>query len=255
MITKDQLDQLAKRKKINQTTIFREYLQILFLSHLYSDSASKRIYFKGGTAIHLIFGAPRFSEDLDFTVEEREVNFTPFIGKIFKKIQDEGQIMIKEKKSIAGKSFLLTAQPSILPHQTFVKLDFSFRERVLYPQQSTITTDYPIIFTSYVYHLSKEEIFAEKIRALMTRKKGRDIYDLWYLATQEVRVNNDLIREKLKYYKLDQITNKAILEKIRQLGVKEFVSDIRPFVPIAERDDLPEFFAYIQKFLEEKLTV
>ena len=68
MITQDQVETLAKKYKINATTIFREYLQILFLQKLYQKTPSQNIFFKGGTAIHLIYGAPRFSEDLDFSV-------------------------------------------------------------------------------------------------------------------------------------------------------------------------------------------
>ena len=43
-------------------------------------------------------------------------------------------------------------------------LDFSFREKVFQPSKSTFDTVYPVIFTSFIYHLSSEEICAEKIR-------------------------------------------------------------------------------------------
>jgi len=68
---------------------------------------------------------------------------------------------------------LLKAKPAVLPYETFVNLDFSFREKIIFPQKSIIKTDYPILFTSYVYHLSKDEIFAEKIRALLTKRQGK----------------------------------------------------------------------------------
>ena len=60
MITKNQIHSLAKKNKINETTIFREYLQILFLSDLYSKKQSKSIFFKGGTAMRIIYQSPRF---------------------------------------------------------------------------------------------------------------------------------------------------------------------------------------------------
>ena len=75
MITKEQIHFLAKKKKINEATVFREYLQLLFLSKLYTKKQSENIFFKGGTALHLIYKAPRFSEDLDFTVELKEKDF------------------------------------------------------------------------------------------------------------------------------------------------------------------------------------
>ena len=156
----------------------------------------------------------------------------------------------KKRKTIAGKRFLLTAYPSVLPYKTFINLDFSFREKVLQPQKSIIQTDYPVIFTSYLYHLSKEEIFAEKIRALLTRRKGRDIYDLWYLSTRGVVINSDLVQAKAKYYKLENITKEKIVERISQFSEKDFILDLTPFIPLHERTRLPHFFAYIKNYLK-----
>lgn len=253
MITRDQVSLLAKKHQINETTIFREYLQLLFLSRFYSFPESREVFFKGGTALHLIYKAPRFSEDLDFTVELGKKRFLDFIKRVFQKASKEIDVDFKERRTIIGRRFLLTAHPSILPYKTFVNLDFSFREKVLEPHKSIIETDYPILFTSYVYHLSKEEIFAEKIRAVLTREKGRDIYDLWFLLNRGVSVDSKLIKEKLKYYHLKRIEIKTIIERIEQFPEKKFVQDIRPFVPVNERNKLPQFFAYLKSYLKEKL--
>lgn len=253
MITKEQIHSLAKEKKINETVIFREYLQLLFLNELYFQNQSKNIFFKGGTALHLIYNSPRFSEDLDFTVEMGEKKFSEFIQKLFLSLSKKETVSFKEKKSVAGKRFLLTAEPSILSYKTFVNLDFSFREKVLEPQKSIIETKFPIIFTSYIYHLSKEEIFAEKIRTLLTRTKGRDLYDLWYLINQDVLLKQKLIRKKLKYYHLENIKKQEILKKIKKFSKKDFILDLRPLVPINQRDRLENFFDYIQDYLQKRL--
>lgn len=253
MITRSQIDFLAKKNKINETTILREYLQILFLSELYSVSQSKNIFFKGGTALHLIYKAPRFSEDLDFTAQLKKKDFLTVIWKLFDSLSKKEAIEFKERKTIAGKRFLLTAKPVVLPYKTFVNLDFSFRERILDPKKSIIETDYPVLFTSYVYHLSKDEIFAEKIRALLTRVQGRDLYDLWYLMTQGAKMDKDLVKEKLKYYHLEKTSKAQILETINQFSKKDFVLDMRPFVPIDERKKLGTSFDYIKNYLKEKI--
>lgn len=254
MMTIDQLKELSKKSKISDGVIFREYLQILFLSIFYSLNQSERIFFKGGTAVHLIYKAPRFSEDLDFTVELNEKDFLALLNTVFEKISLQEHIDFKERKTIAGKRFLMSSHPSILPYKTFVNLDFSFREKALQVQKSIIQTDYPVIFTSYVYHLSKEEIFAEKIRALLTRKKGRDIYDLWYLASLGAIFESKLIVEKLKYYKLGGTSKKEMLERVSQFTEKDFILDLKPFIPVHEREKLPEFFNYIKKYLKEQLS-
>ena len=221
MITKEQIYSLAKKDKINETTIFREYLQLLFLSELYSKKQGSDIFFKGGTALHLIYKAPRFSEDLDFTVELREKDFLAFIQKLLDTISKKEAIKFKERKTLTGKRFLLTALPMVLPYKTFINLDFSFREKILNPQKSIIETEYPVLFTSYVYHPSIDELFAEKIRALLTRVKGRDLYDLWYLTTQGAQVDKDLVKEKLKYYQLEEVSKDKISERIEHFPKKE----------------------------------
>lgn len=253
MITKEQVITLSKKYKINESVVFREYLQVLFLSKFYNFPKSQKVFFKGGTALHLIYKAPRFSEDLDFTCELTESDFFSLINRVFAELTKEADVKFKERETIAGKRFLLTAERSVLPDKTFVNLDFSFREKVICPQKSIIETDYPVLFTSFVYHLSLSEIWAEKIRAVMTRKKGRDLYDLWYLSTKKTAADNDLIKKKLKYYGLEKIRKAEIINRINQFPEKDFVLDMRPFVPTNEREKLPALFSYIKDYLNEKL--
>ena len=139
MITQEQVATLAKKNKINETVIFREYLQILFLQKLYQKTPSQKIFFKGGTAIHLIYQAPRFSEDLDFSVTSSMTEFNAYIATVLKRMEDEEGVTWKEKKSISGKQFLLAAE-DILPYKTYIALDFSFREKVFSSERSVLQT-------------------------------------------------------------------------------------------------------------------
>jgi len=254
MITKDQISSFARKFKTNESTVYREFLQILFLNKLYKNEKSSQVFFKGGTAIHFLFGAPRFSEDLDFTVTYSENEFLSLINLIFKEFVKEGEFSFKERKTITGKRFLLTANHDVLPYATFINLDFSFREKVIQPSKSTIDTPYPVIFTSFIYHLSSEEICAEKIRALLTRKKGRDLFDLWFLTSQGVAINNVIVKEKLKYYQKTNYTNTELLNSIKKISEKEFETDMKPFIPIDDRNKLKERYEYIQSYLINKLS-
>ncbi|MCL5090907.1 MAG: nucleotidyl transferase AbiEii/AbiGii toxin family protein [Patescibacteria group bacterium] len=255
MITKDQLTVLAKEFKTNEATVLREYLQVWFLSRLYSFNGSEQIFFKGGTALHLIFGAPRFSEDLDFTVQVNLDCFDNFIKSVFATLFQEEEVEFKEKKTLSGRRFLLTAKPSGLNYPVFINLDFSFREKVLSPEKSIIKTEFPVLFTSYIYHLSAPEILAEKIRAIMTRKKGRDLYDLWFLASKNILPEEKLVKEKLRYYGLEKITEEEIFRRIETFPKKEFVLDLRPFVPLNEREKLEDFFDYLKDYLSKTLEI
>lgn len=254
MITNDQIKSFARRFNTNESTVFREYLQILLLNKLYKQEDSSKVFFKGGTAIHLLFGAPRFSEDLDFTVELPEAKFILFINSVFDEISKEEEISFKERATIAGKRFLLTAKPGVFTFATFINLDFSFREKVMQPRKSTFETAYPVIFTSFIYHLSPEEICAEKIRAILTRQKGRDYFDLWFLMSKGASISSELVKKKLQYYKITGSQVKPLIKKIQEFPTKEFVADLRPFVPINERGELEKRFEYIKAYLSDKFN-
>ena len=65
--SRDSLKQQATQWQTNLLNVAREYVQNLFLSHLYGFPESDTLVFKGGTALRILYGSPRFSEDLDFT--------------------------------------------------------------------------------------------------------------------------------------------------------------------------------------------
>ncbi len=254
MLTKDQLIDLTKKYKINESVILREYIQLLVLNKIYSFPKSLNIFFKGGTCIHLVYKAPRFSEDLDFTVNMEEKDFLDFIKIPFKELEKENNFIIKEKKSISGKSFLLTYKTDLIDGDVFVKFDFSFREKVLDPKQNIIETDFPVLFNNYINCLSEKEILSEKIRATLTRDKGRDYYDLWYLFSKNVNLNYSFIEKKLKFYGLVLSKDKIELkDKLLNINEKGFIIDLRPFVPVNEREKLGEFCKYIKDFILKKI--
>jgi len=255
MINRDQLTELVKKYHTNETIIAREYLQHLFLSVFYQHPNSSQVIFKGGTALHVIFGAPRFSEDLDFTVNLAEGKFLKLVSDVFKELSAFGGISFKERETFTGKRFLLTAKLPIIKFAIFINLDFSFREKSVLFEKTTIKTEYPILYKSYVYHYSKEEIFAEKIRAILTREKGRDIYDLWYLLNIGVKVDPMLVADKVKYYDLENIQKKDVLARINNFSEKKFIEDLRPFVAEQERNHLGELFRFISDYLDQNLPL
>jgi len=254
MLDSDQLRKLSKILKTNETIVAREYIQLLFLKELYDKNFSKDVFFKGGTCIRLVLGGRRFSEDLDFTVSSDKEGFNLFLAKFLKKLTKLYGFDFKRRKTLAGEKYMLTSVSSIIDYKIFVDLDFSFREKVLSPASSIITTDYPVIFTSFVNHLSAEEILAEKIRAILTRDKGRDIYDLWFLLSKNTKIDKEMINEKLKYYDSAPFEPKKLISKIKSFNKDKFILDVRPFVPIDEREKLTSFFDYTVAFLSDKLS-
>lgn len=254
MLTKNQLNDLAKKHKINESVILREYIQLLALNKIYSFSKSSNIFFKGGTCLHLAYKAPRFSEDLDFNVNMDQDDFSDFIKIPFKELEKENGFIIKEKKTLAGKTFLLKYETALIGGTIYVKFDFSFRETTLDPKKNIIETDFPVLFNNYINCLSEEEILSEKVRAILTRNKGRDYYDLWFLLGKNINLNFDFINKKLKFYNTSLSGDKKELKnKVEKLDAADFAVDLRPFVPIKERDKLKEFCGYIKDFILRKI--
>lgn len=248
MIDSFQLKSLVKKYLTNQTTILREYVQLSFLSTLYGLEGSQNVFFKGGTALRLVFGAKRFSEDLDFNVEMKEKEFEGLLKLTFKDFEKKEPVEFKQRKTVAGKKYLMTLNPKIVSYKLFISLDFSFREKAIKSERSSLATEYPVVFSSYVYHLSKEEILAEKVRAIMSRSAGRDIYDLWFLLSGGAKIDEALVKKKLAYYDL-KYNKESLVKKITGFKTKDYVLDLRPFVEISQRGKLGEQFEYIKDFV------
>lgn len=68
--------------------ILREYLQSLILDIIYKSQYGRRLVFLGGTALRIVHGNTRFSEDLDFdNVGLNEDDFTIAKKSLFSLIQ------------------------------------------------------------------------------------------------------------------------------------------------------------------------
>lgn len=245
MITKEQIQTLSKKKKIDQDTILREYIQIIFLKELYQEKSSQKIYFKGGTALHLLFSTPRFSMDLDFTSELSSSSLKKIVKKAVERVGSEiPDITLKESKKKTNDSFskILSYYPKKRKHPLNVVVDFSLREKPVKPVQKTVLeTDFPITGLPVIIHLAWEEIMAEKIRALLVRGKGRDLYDIYYLLVKDINIDWKMVREKMKIYP-EKLRKKASPKTFKQAILDFDNSDIKrdlgQFLPKPERENL-----------------
>lgn len=240
MLDHTTLKTLAQTNEIDQYSILREYLQIKFLSEFYKNKQLKQTYFKGGTALRLIFDSSRFSEDLDFTsLISLERIKTILVQTTHKLATEFPQLTIKKLATIQGYSTKLYLPVDFAQQPLTIKLDFSFRGSVLEPMTSPLTTDLPIKGISLVEHLSKRELLAEKVRAILHRDKGRDIFDLWFLLQQKVEFDQQFINTKLEFYH-ESYQHDAFIKKIKSFDQKKLSQDIKKFLPQSERNIVPE---------------
>jgi predicted nucleotidyltransferase component of viral defense system len=167
MMTTEQIGELARHFKIDEASIAREYVQLLFLRSFYALKESRHVFFKGGTAIH----------------------------------------------------FHLT-----------IRLEFSQREKTLTKAVSLIETPFPLVSYPLVVHLDAEELLSEETRAILSRGKGRDYFDFWYLLSKGTPLREDYIREKMKWYGKDY-RQEELTEIIADVNEKALYNDLAKFLP------------------------
>lgn len=189
MMTIESLEKLARQ---HQTSVFpnvmREYFQHVFLSQLYKLSEAEQVLFKGGTALRIIYGSPRFSEDLDFSlVGIRPGQVKSFVEELFVRvlatIERAGiQVALGEKFGATSGGYVGRATfraPNGQPVR--VEMNVSARNgRRLRGEVDSVANDFVPTYT--VVHLPQSELVEEKVfGALRERQKPRDFYDLYYL--------------------------------------------------------------------------
>jgi len=229
MITKDQIKNLSGIFQIDEFSIFREYLQLTFLSYLYQEKEASKIVFKGGTALRLLFGSPRFSEDLDFSTNYNDLEIIKLLKKIEEKINKElsGLTIKSLHKGKKGIRFRITYRQDDFKYPFSIRLDFHRQKSILNTQISTLTTQFPIMIFSQIFHLSGEGILIEKFEALNSRKKGRDIFDIWFLLSKGVKLKS-FEDKTIKILKLfPQVVLEKDLGKFLPRSQKQIISSLK----------------------------
>lgn len=241
MITKEQIQELSKKLSIDWYSILREYMQVVFLATLYEDKLSQEVFFKGGTAIRLLLNSFRFSEDLDFTTKLSSNEIENLIHKTVEKVNLViPNVSFKKLKSI-HKSFTGTINyiSEEYKYPLNIHLEFSYRENPLTQMESVLETSFPVSPYPLVIHLSWREIFAEKIRALMTRAKGRDLFDIWYLTSKGIEIDLKLINKKMELYN-KKVSKEDIINKIKSFKEEILINDLNKYLPSTHRKMTPK---------------
>ena len=235
MITDEFLVKKSNQYRIDRTVIIREYLQLVFLNYFYQKN--NEIYFKGGTAIRFLFNSFRYSEDLDFTCKDKGVDVLKYLESILGFIENESgfEISLEEEKHYAdfSKRYILKFKPNQLLKQPLrIKLDFSFREKPLEPTISLLSTsDYPIALMPLIQSYSKREILSEKVRAMFTRNKPRDVFDLWFLLKQGTIIDWKMVKKKMEYYPGVEYSKEVLRDHLSKVDEKIFERDLGQFLP------------------------
>jgi len=211
------------------------------LKAIYSDSfLSERLYLKGGTALNKLYikETSRLSVDLDFNaIGEKER-----VLKERKAVRSKITERLKEQDSnykIGSRSrYELTTIHAIYDslfggEKQRIKIEISNIER--FAILGRAKKDITIPFSNERFWVSTyepEELIATKLRALYSRLKGRDIYDLYFASDLEL---DEVILRKLViyyFYRSKKIFTPGLLFKnIREkFESRKYVDDVSGFI-------------------------
>lgn len=198
-------EELAKKLQTSPEQVAREEYELFFLRDLFGSSFGPNLVFKGGTALRLVYGSPRFSDDLDFSVLKR-INTETFV-KVIRGIGNRyPTVSISDVRRKKNTLFALTKiKEKFLPLAFSIKIEISTRPvnwkaGVDYLVKTLASEANPVAVIGQTASLPR--IKKDKQEALKTRKRGRDLYDLWYVSSQlgeELKIpRHEISLKKLK---------------------------------------------------------
>jgi predicted nucleotidyltransferase component of viral defense system len=188
-MNKQLADDLQKRLGISQEQIVREEYEMIILKQLFESELGKCFVFKGGTALRLAYGSPRFSEDLDFSVlnifsKEKLDNLLKVVEKQYKTLTLMETVLktyayfglFRIKEDFMNQAFSIKFEVSI--RQIDLKKETDYQLTAL---SSKITN-----LTVLAQVMSLERI--EKEKRTIQPPRIRDIFDLWFISQKQGKI-------------------------------------------------------------------
>ncbi len=251
MIDKNKLFELAKVKHLKPWQQEKHFIQAVILVIL----ADYPLIFKGGTYLWFFYNLPRFSEDLDFTVSGTVLNNLPKkVSRALEFFGIENSVKLINESNVSL-SFRISAKGplnSSFIDECRVYVEISKREK---NKEKTVSLklDFPEynLPVKRIRGMNLNEVVAEKIRALFTRNKARDLFDLYYLVEKnDVVFDKKLVNKKLGFYN-QKFSKKLFFKKMAEKE-KHYKKELKNLV----FDELPEFkktINTIKKWLDSEI--
>jgi predicted nucleotidyltransferase component of viral defense system len=269
---------------ITQADKLREILQQTALLGLARHRFFEHAIFYGGTALRILYGLDRYSEDLDFSLikPSQDFDFQPFLEGMRLEVESMGfqlfvKVREKNKESGIWSAFLKTNTLELL-----LSIDEKSKTRGIHPDQKIqikleIDIDPPIYnlpiesklvknpIPFYITTFRNIDLCAGKMHAVLCRAwrnrvKGRDWYDLIWYVQNEIPVNLAYLRVKMVQTKHlgvgekfgEQELHQKLRQRIDQIDWELAKNDVLPFIQDKRRLDLwsSQFFHDLIKQLK-----
>lgn len=240
MLNIEELKEFIDRGQTTKENVVREYLQNLFLEGLYKIKESEKLMFKGGTALRLAYSSPRFSEDLDFTGQRisRNKEIDDMFIEALAQVEKAGiDIYFKEAKPTTG-GYLGLLHYNIYDISADMKFEVSLRQAG-HMKGELITISSEFIPPYVIMQIPPKELVSGKIAALLSRKKPRDYYDLYFMLRKQ-----DLNR-LLDKRKLGIVLSSLKTEKI------DFKKELSVLLPASHHMILKNFRETLKREIEK----
>lgn len=201
-------ENLSKKLQIDILQIVREFWEVLILREIFGSPEGNFLIFKGGTALRLVYGSPRFSEDLDFSLAENKLKgrFKPMVEKIVKPYSELSITDLQEKYYTYLGEIKVTE--NYLPFPFRIKIEISKRREKNYKSELLLISSPVAAIQSLGRAATLEQIYKDKLACIKDRAKPKDIFDLWYICQKlqkpypspELSISQkDIVRELRKY--------------------------------------------------------
>uniref|UniRef100_E6PP60 Protein containing DUF1814 n=1 Tax=mine drainage metagenome TaxID=410659 RepID=E6PP60_9ZZZZ len=236
-------------RQIEQDLIICRALSDLFNAPPLKD----KIAFRGGTAINkLLFKKPlRYSEDIDLVQTQAES-----IGATVDAIRAALSWLGKCNREQAGHSMHLVFKftPEADPQATLkLKVEINTREHEhlfgIRPYPFAVDSDW-YRGEAEIASFEPEELFGTKLRALLQRRKNRDLFDLHHGLAQLAMDPDKLIACFDHYLALEgkPITRAVAEQRMLEKLTRSLTEDIAPLLPAGVRfndDDAMRAFEHV----------
>lgn len=255
------LMQMMKKydSSISKMSLIKQVIQECILSSISRTDFFDFAAFYGGTALRMFYGLDRFSEDLDFSLMNKDKNFS--IEKYLENIEKdllrfglEFEASTKEKNkdtNILSAFIKGTTKETILSFNVIDEvvnpnelIKIKFEVDILPPDGASFEKKYLVLpYYSRINVYDEASLFAGKLHAVICRAwknrvKGRDLYDYLFYLARKSPINLEHLKNRLLdsgYLKEDKPISKddvkkILFEKFDTINFNEAKKDILPFV-------------------------
>jgi len=225
-------ENLRSRKRY----VLREYLQYKILELIFNSSYAGKLSFLGGTALRIVYGHARFSEDLDFDnfdLTEDDFNgLTEEVRKGMTKLGFEAEIRNVFKGAfrcyLRIPKVLLDNDLAVMPDEKMLIQIDTAAHGFAYEPDKKILNKFDV-FTQ-IFSTPPDILLSQKICAIFGRKraKGRDFYDTVFLLGQ-TKPNYDYLKLKLNINNWND-AKKKLLSETENLDFEDLARDVEQFL-------------------------